>query len=406
MKLLHTSDWHIGKKLENFSRLPEQREVLDEICQIADEQDVDAILVVGDVFDNFTPTTEAIELLYKTLHRLSNYGNRLICVIAGNHDSPNLIKSADPLALQCGILLIGAPLDVVGKFETEKGIKLLKSEKGFVEISMPKYNYPLRILHTPYANETRLRTCFDKDDKENELQNILSEHWQHLAEQHCNIEGVNILVSHLLVVNNADEEIQEPDEEKPILYIGGAQAILSSNIPKQIQYFALGHLHRHQYVNNSENKIVYCGSPLAYSFAEVEQDKFVDIININPNTKPEVNQIKINSGKKLIRKLFDGPNEAVEWLKKNQNTLVELSIKTDAFLTAEERRSIEKCHDGIISVIPIVASDNETFENTSTLDLSESMETLFDQFFKAKNMGIAPSEEQVNLFKEILATEQ
>ncbi|MFV0441397.1 MAG: exonuclease SbcCD subunit D, partial [Lachnospirales bacterium] len=354
----------------------------------------------------FTPSVESIELLYKTLYRLSNSGKRLVCAIAGNHDSAALVKSADPLALQCGILLIGLPQDTVGNFETEGGIMLLKSEKGFVEIKHPKYDYPLRIIHTPYANEARLRTCFGEEDREQELQNLLAGHWQDLAEQYCDNRGVNVLVSHLLVVNNSDDEIQEPDEEKPILYIGGAQAILSDNIPPQIQYFALGHLHRHQYVKDSDSKIVYSGSPLAYSFAEANQDKFVDIIYIEPNASPKISPIKLNSGKRLMRKTFESSAQAVEWLEANQDTLVELTIKTDTFLTAEERRSIEKSHDGVVSVIPLVTGENELSRDESTLDLSDSMEALFTQFFKSKNGGTEPSEEQMNLFKEILATEE
>ena len=76
MKILHTADWHLGKRLDSFSRLEEQKIVLDEICIIADEQAVDAVIVAGDLFDAFNPPVEAIELLYKTLKRLTNNGKR------------------------------------------------------------------------------------------------------------------------------------------------------------------------------------------------------------------------------------------------------------------------------------------------------------------------------------------
>jgi exonuclease SbcD len=79
MKILHTADWHLGKRLDMFSRLEEQREVLAEIVEIADKEDVDAVIVAGDLFDNFNPSSEATELLYSTLHRLSNNGTRCDC---------------------------------------------------------------------------------------------------------------------------------------------------------------------------------------------------------------------------------------------------------------------------------------------------------------------------------------
>src|SRR6476660_3431294 len=98
MRLLHTADWHLGKKLERFSRLEEQKLALEEIIQIADEQEVDAILIAGDLFDNYNPASEAVELFYKTLKRLSKNGKRAVIAIAGNHDSPDRIEAPDPLA--------------------------------------------------------------------------------------------------------------------------------------------------------------------------------------------------------------------------------------------------------------------------------------------------------------------
>lgn len=101
MKILHTADWHLGKRLDNFNRLEEQIAVLKEICQIADDQAVDAVIIAGDIFDTFNPPVEAIELLYKTLKRLTKKSKRPVIAIAGNHDSPSRIDSPDPLAREC-----------------------------------------------------------------------------------------------------------------------------------------------------------------------------------------------------------------------------------------------------------------------------------------------------------------
>ena len=123
MRILHTSDWHLGKRLDDFSRLDEQREVLNEIIEIANEQDVDAVLIAGDLFDTYNPPTEAVDLFYRSLKRLTNNGSRPVIAIAGNHDSPDRIESPDPLARECGIVFIGYPNTVVPPFELESGFK-------------------------------------------------------------------------------------------------------------------------------------------------------------------------------------------------------------------------------------------------------------------------------------------
>ena len=98
MKILHTADWHLGKRLENISRHEEQVAVLDEICQIADDRNVDAVIIAGDLFDVFSPPNESAELFFKTCKRLSNNGLRAVVAIAGNHDSPERIEAPEVLA--------------------------------------------------------------------------------------------------------------------------------------------------------------------------------------------------------------------------------------------------------------------------------------------------------------------
>jgi len=109
MRILHTSDWHLGKKLDNFSRIEEQKQVLAEICKIADQEKVDVVIIAGDLFDTYNPGTEAEELFYKTLKKLAKNGSRPVIAIAGNHDSPDRIEVPDPLAKECGIILAGFP---------------------------------------------------------------------------------------------------------------------------------------------------------------------------------------------------------------------------------------------------------------------------------------------------------
>lgn len=110
MRILHTADWHLGKKLDYYSRMAEQKEVMEEICQVADRENVDLVIVAGDLYDTFNPPVEATELLYGTLKRLSKDGKRPVIALAGNHDSPDRIDSVDPLARECGIFFLDNPI--------------------------------------------------------------------------------------------------------------------------------------------------------------------------------------------------------------------------------------------------------------------------------------------------------
>jgi exonuclease SbcD len=89
MKILHTSDWHLGKKLGSFSRLEEQEAVLEEICGIAEQEKAHAIIVAGDLFDTYNPSSDAVEVFYRHLKELAAGGRRAVIALAGNHDSPN-----------------------------------------------------------------------------------------------------------------------------------------------------------------------------------------------------------------------------------------------------------------------------------------------------------------------------
>ena len=399
MKILHTADWHLGKRLDSFSRLEEQKIVLDEICIIADEQAVDAVIVAGDLFDAFNPPVEAIELLYKTLKRLTNNGKRPVIAIAGNHDSPDRIDSPEPLARECGIVFMGYPNTEIKTIELENGFEITKTDKGFIEINLPEHNYPLRIIATPYANEVRMKEYFG-EEKEVELSNSLQMGWGDLSEKYCDNKGVNILVTHLYMLKRGGEVLEEPDGEKP-LKIGNADLIYSDIIPPQIQYTAMGHLHRHQNVGTDEKPVVYSGSPLSYSFSEAGQQKYVKIINVEPNSIAQLERIPLKSGKQLARKTFNSIDSAVEWLNDNQYTLVELTIESDTYLKSEDLKRLRNAHHEIVHIIPIVKNDNVMDESSKQVNLNQDITALFSDYFKYSK-GQSPNEEIIELFKEII----
>jgi exonuclease SbcD len=372
---------------------------MDEIVQIADEQNVDLVLIAGDLFDNFNPSVEAIELFYKTLKRLSRNGKRPVIAISGNHDSPSLIDAPDPLARECGIILIGHPKAKVTPFELTD-FKISNSVEGMIELKLNNHDFPIRILHTAFANEIRLKEYFG-ENKEDALNQVLADNWKNITDEFCDENGVNILMTHLYMNKKGAPLLEEPDGEKPIK-IGNADLIYSDTIPSQIQYTALGHLHACQNIGTKEKPVVYASSPLCYSFSEAGQTKYVSIIEVQPHQQISYEKIALKSGKSLIRKTFDDVDNAIEWLSENQNTLLELTLESETYLKSEERKRLYNAHQGIVYLIPKVKNQNFTENKLHEINLDQDIQSLFKDYFKSKNNAQEPNEELLDLFNEIL----
>ncbi|MCW3170434.1 exonuclease SbcCD subunit D [Chryseobacterium sp. 09-1422] len=398
MKILHTADWHLGKRLDRFSRLEEQVLVMNEIVETADRENVDLVLIAGDLFDNFNPSVEATELFYKTLKRLSINGKRPVIAISGNHDSPSLIDAPDPLARECGIILIGHPKAQITPFELEH-FKISKTASGFIELEFNNQNFPVRILHTPYANEVRLKEYLG-ENKDEELNQVLRENWKQTADEFCDEDGVNLLMAHLYMNKKGAPMLEEPEGEKPVK-IGNADLIWSDIIPHQIQYTALGHLHGFQNIGTVEKPVVYSSSPLCYSFSEAGQTKYVSIIKAEPKKAISFEKIALDNGKPLVRKTFDSVEKTIEWLQENPNTLVELTLESETFLKAEERKIIYQSHGGIVHLIPKIRNQVLNDNNLGEINLNQDIQALFKDYFKSKNGGQEPNEDLINLFNEI-----
>ena len=417
MRLLHTADWHIGKRLQGHYRLGEQREVLNEIIAIADQQKVDLVLVAGDLFDTFNPSAEAQDLLYDTLKRLSDGGKRPVVAIAGNHDDPAHIEAQDHFGRECGILFAGYPKTEIKAHQLTCAVRLLCSAPGFVELQLPNHDVPVRILLTPYANEARFRAYMGMDQPDAELRDQLHQHWQSLADTYMDDRGINLLAAHLFMMNRGGEKPVEPDDERSILQVGGANIIYTDLIPKQVQYAALGHLHRYQTLGGGACPVVYSSSPLAYSFAEADQQKYVVVIEAEPGQPVQVLPVPLTSGKRLMKKSFAQISKLLEWTELNQNCYVEITMQTATYLSSAETRQIANSHPNIVSIVPDVRptlpdplfadvpDESQITAKSATIDLSQPIDDLFVDYFKSKHKGQAPNEGLTTLFREILATE-
>ncbi|MFM7628859.1 MAG: exonuclease SbcCD subunit D [Algoriphagus sp.] len=405
LKILHTADWHLGKRLQEFSRLEEQKEVLDEICSIADQEEIDLVLLAGDIFDTFNPAHEAVELLYKTLRRLSKNGTRPIIAISGNHDSTQFVEAPDPLARELGIIFYSRYDSIVPCGILDSGITLLRSESGFLEFKLPQHHFPIRIILAPYANEVLLRTNLGEEDKEAVFRDLLAKKWQHLADTYCDDQGVNLFLGHFYFIQEGDASapLTEPESERPILHIGGSQALFTQHLPQQVQYVALGHLHRYQTVSSSPCPVVYSSSPLAYSFSEADQEKNVVLIHARPQEPIKFQPFALKRGRPLYRVRFSSLEETLAWLEQHPYCFVEITYLTEESIDASTRRAIFKAHDGIVNLIPQLKHTLE--QGTMDLrvdDLKKDMESLFRMYYKSEK-GQEPNAYLLDLFKEVLS---
>ena len=199
MKLLHTSDWHLGKRLYGKSRLDEQREVLKEIADVCAGENIDVLLLAGDVFDTFVPVAEAEELFYETITALAK-----ICVpivIAGNHDDAERLNAPRDLARISGIILAGDD-EPVRKFSGVYGGKRTEIEtgKGFVRVI--RGGETLNLAFVPYPTTAKLLDVAGEEDYKDKVGGEIAE------AQACFTDGdINVTMSHLFVTGSITSEI-------------------------------------------------------------------------------------------------------------------------------------------------------------------------------------------------------
>lgn len=403
MRILHTADWHLGKKLYGVSRIEEQREVLDEITAIADSENADVIVVAGDLYDVINPSNEAVELLYRSLRKLSNDGKRPVITIAGNHDSPDRIEAPDPLARECGIIMIGYPKSKVRPFSLPGKFEVTRSDHGFLELKLENHLTPLRIIATPYASEIRLKEDLGDDDAET-MRAILQKQWKDLAEKYCDEKGVNLLTAHLFVNGKDEFPQEEPEGEKPIK-VGNASIIYPDLFPEQVHYVALGHLHRSHFVTGGPTKVAYSGSPLSYSFSEAGHQKKVHLVDLEANRKAEIKRINIQAGRPLKRAVFKTVEDAVSWLKENDQAFTEITMRTKTFLETDDLRALRSASPNLINIIPEPQEDDRQQSSRDDIDLTKDVRHLFSDFFQ-KQKGQEPNDEIKSLFDEILSKKE
>ena len=381
MNILHTSDWHIGKRLMDRERLPEQIAALDEIVRICDERDVDLVLVAGDVFDTYMPSADAEEVFFRAVKRIAGE-KRAVVIVSGNHDDGVRLAASAPLAAEEGIYLFGGGYDVV-PVGGKRAVKAVASGEGYVVIANAR-GEQVYINALPYPNEARL-----KEEKTDESYADKLRRWIVRGEAGFSGNMPHILLSHLFV---AGGKVSESERD---IDLGGARAVPVS-LFSAFDYVALGHLHKPQKLGEN---VRYSGSLLQYSFDEFEKKQ---VILLHTQEKSlEIEEIPLLSGRKLVRLEEENVERAAALLKQYPGAFIELTLRLSAPLTSQETQLLRAANDGLVSLIvrTRAASSAPVIKRSSL-----SSKQLFEEYYRCV-YGEDPASDLTQAFLELLEEE-
>jgi exonuclease SbcD len=279
MRVLHTSDWHVGKALRGRSRAAEHEAVLAEIAGVAGRDGVDLVIVAGDLFDSATPTPEAERIVYRGLLDLAA-GGRPVIVVAGNHDSAQRLGAVAPLSEASGIQVASAvrPPGEGGVVEIAAGGE--RAQVALLPFPSQRYVVTADLLVSGDAADAHAAYA----DRVVRILGALTEGFR--------ADTVNLVVAHLMVMGGT---------------MGGGERgahtvfdywVPATAFPAAAQYVALGHLHRRQHLAGPA-PLHYCGSPLQLDFGETANEPSVNVVDVHPGLPADVRPVSLTAGRRL-----------------------------------------------------------------------------------------------------------
>lgn len=370
MKIMHLSDLHIGKKVNEYSMLQDQIYILKEILRIIDNEKVETVIIAGDVYDRSLPPNEALELFDEFLYQLSGR-NVNVFVISGNHDSPERISYG-------------------GRMMTENKIFLSPVYDGNVKPITLNDDYgEVNFYLLPFVRPADIRRYFPDENIENYTDAVK------VAIDNMNVDFSerNILVTHQFVTG---AELSESED----IMVGGTDNV-SGEVFDGFDYVALGHIHREQTVG--KDNIRYCGTPLKYSFSEAKNIKSVTILDFNDKGNIEYSKI---------------PLTPLRDMREIRGTYYELTLKSNyestntedyLHITLTDEEDIPDAIGKLRSIYPNIMKldyDNLRTRGSGTVDAIENIKSkspfeLFADLFKQQN-NQDMSEEQEEIMRNLI----
>ena len=281
MRLIHTSDWHLGRKLKGVDRTPEIALALAEILKYAKDFEVDAVLVAGDIFDVPNPTTEAERVAYDFFYELNQLSIPSVA-IAGNHDSATRIDSLAPLLSLAGVRALGRP-----RIAEDGGVVTIDTANG-----------KLCVGAMPFASERRLLAAEDiwnKDalEQRSSYKEVVTYVLQNLALA-FKTDAVNVMMAHMTL------EGAKFTGSEAAFYSGDVYSFSGQAIPSECQYMGLGHIHKPQQIPNAA-PTYYSGSLIQVDFGEVGEQKGFNLIEVETGRPAKVQFQPLTCHKPLKR---------------------------------------------------------------------------------------------------------
>ncbi len=275
MKILHTSDWHIGRLLYGQKRYDEFADFFNWLTKLIEERCINALIVSGDIFDTTTPSNRAQQLYYQFLCKIAASGCSHVVITAGNHDSPTFLNAPKELLLSLNIHVVGSITD-----NLEDEVIVLSDSSGTPEAI---------VCAVPYLRDRDIRNVKPGESMEDKSTRLIQGVQKHYAEIEKivtkkleNQDSITVIgMGHLFTAGGKtikDDGVRE-------LYVGSLAHVGKEAFPSNVDYMALGHLHVSQKVGQCEH-IRYSGSPIPMGFGEANQEKSVVIVNFN---NPDLN---------------------------------------------------------------------------------------------------------------------
>ncbi len=290
MRILHTSDWHLGRTLYGRRRYEEFEAFLDWMAENIEQRGVEALLIAGDVFDTTTPSNRAQELYYRFLCRVAASECRHVVIVAGNHDSPSFLNAPRELLRVLNVHVIGSVPEDPGE-----EVLILRSLEGAPEMI---------VCAVPYLRDREVRAAEageTPDDKVRKLIEGIQQHYRAVAkqaEQQRRDLGADLPIVAMGHLFTAGGQTLEGDGVRE-LYVGSLAHVSARSFPESFDYLALGHLHVPQEVGGSET-MRYSGSPLPMGFGEARQQKSLCQVDFQ-GTTASVSLIEIPRFQQLER---------------------------------------------------------------------------------------------------------
>jgi len=401
MKILHTSDWHLGRSLYGRKRYNEFTEFLDWLSDTIEQKNIDVLLVAGDIFDSNTPGNRAQELYYRFLCKVANSCCRHIVVIAGNHDSPSFLNAPKQLLRALNVYVVGS---------------IMASAEDEVIILHNNNNEPEAIIcAVPYLRDKDIRTAQAGEsitDKNTQLLQGLKKHYadvcaiaqqkQQEFELEHNLSAIPVIaMGHLFTAGGKTVDGDGVRE----LYVGSLAHVGSDVFPESVAYAALGHLHVAQTVGDCEH-IRYSGSPIPMGYGEAKQQKKVMLVEFHHKTA-HIEEYPVPCFQLLER--IEGSLETIEekiaQLKNSNDPLTQSAwleiIYTGSTIVPDLNSRLEQSLENSVMEIRRIQNKQLTHQIIANINKNDTLDDLseHDVFQRCLNGAGVPLEDQQELLQ-------